>query len=84
MCMGQVLGWGEGEGQGHSSHIGEHVQKACCGESMGIQGTEIRPEWLGRGDAREWCEAGIMQVLSRGHSGSLTCSPRVTEVSEGR
>lgn len=43
MCMGQVLGWGEGVGQGHSSHLEEHVQRACGRESMGIPGTERRP-----------------------------------------
>lgn len=51
---GVVLGWGEGDGQGHSSHLEECVQRACGGESMGIQldGTERSPEWLGQGDGR--------------------------------
>lgn len=54
MCVGWVLGWGEKEGQGHSSHLEEHVQRACGGDSMGIQlgGTERSPEWLGQGDGR--------------------------------
>lgn len=56
MCVGWVLGWDEGSGQVHSSHLEEHVQRACGRESI--------PVWLGYGEEREGCEAGIMQALS--------------------
>ena len=56
--MGWGLGWNEGKGQRHSSHLEEHVPIACGRESV--------PVWLGCGDEREWCEAGIMQALSGG------------------